>query len=138
MKEEKLEFIRGSGNVFRDFGLADADLLQMKAIVAGAVIRTLHEQALTVRKAEAMTGIAAADFSRIRQADLDRFTLDRLVTIAGRLGAKVRLTVRHPRVTSRRRREAPSITAILEKQKQVRLARGKLKWTGNLEEMRRD
>jgi len=138
MNDEKLEFIRGSGNVFRDFGYPDADLLQMKAIVAGAVIRALHEQALTVRKAQTLTGIAAADFSRIRQADLDRFTLDRLVTIAGRLGAKVRLTVRHPRVSSRRRIKAPSLDAILEKQKQVRLARGKLPWTGDLEEMRRD
>jgi predicted XRE-type DNA-binding protein len=138
MNDEKLEFIRGSGNVFRDFGYPDADLLQMKAIAAGAVIRALHEQALTVRKAQTLTGIAAADFSRIRQADLDRFTLDRLVTIAGRLGAKVRLTVRHPRVSSRRRIKAPSLDAILEKQKQVRLARGKLPWTGDLEEMRRD
>ena len=138
MNDEKLEFIRGSGNVFRDFGYPDADLLQMKAIVAGAVIRALHEQALTVRKAQTLTGIAAADFSRIRQADLDRFTLDRLVTIAGRLGAKVRITVRHPRVSSRRRIKAPSLDAILEKQKQVRLARGKLPWTGDLEEMRRD
>jgi len=82
--------------------------------------------------------VVTLDFSRIRQADLDRFTLDRLVTIAGRLGAKVRLTVRHPRVTSRRQIKAPSLDAILEKQKQVRLARGKLRWTGDLEEMRRD
>jgi predicted XRE-type DNA-binding protein len=138
MNDEKLEFIRGSGNVFRDFGLADADLLQMKAIVAAAVIRALDAQALTVRKAQARTGIAAADFSRIRQADLDRFTLDRLVIIAGRLGAKVRLTVRQPRAASRRGKEIPSPDAILEKQEQVRMARGKLPWTGDLDEMRRD
>jgi predicted XRE-type DNA-binding protein len=138
MNDEKLEIIRGSGNVFRDFGLADADLLQMKSIVAAAVIRALHEQALTVRKAQAITGIAAADFSRIRQADLDRFTLDRLVTIAGRLGAKVRLTVGRPRVTNRRRLGALPSTAALEKQKNTTVARGKLKWTRNHEELRRD
>ena len=138
MNDEKLEFIRGSGNVYRDFGYPDADLLLLKATDAGSVMRMLDQQGLSVRKAQTMTGIAAADFSRIRQADLDRFTLDRLVTIAGRLGAKVRLTVRHPRVTSRRRTKTPSPGAILEKQKQVRLARGKLPWTGDLEEMRRD
>jgi hypothetical protein len=32
---------------------------------------------------------AAADFSRIRNADLGRFTLDRLVSIINRLGARV-------------------------------------------------
>jgi hypothetical protein len=34
-----------------------------------------------VRVAHACTGIAAADFSRVRNAGLARFTLDRLVGI---------------------------------------------------------
>jgi len=33
MKKEPLEAIRGSGNVFRDFGVADADVKQLKAIL---------------------------------------------------------------------------------------------------------
>jgi hypothetical protein len=37
---------------------------------------------------------AAADFSRIRNADLGRFTLDRLVSIINRLGAWVDVRVR--------------------------------------------
>ncbi|MCJ7452062.1 MAG: helix-turn-helix domain-containing protein [Steroidobacteraceae bacterium] len=138
MKDEKLGFIRGSGNVYRDFGYPDADLLLLKANVAGSVIRMLDQLGLTVRKAQELTGIAAADFSRIRQADLDRFTLDRLIIIASRLGAKFRLTVRHPRASKRRREGSPELDAVLKGQKQVRVARGKLKWTGNLEEMRRD
>jgi predicted XRE-type DNA-binding protein len=40
------------------------------------------------------TGIAAADFSRIRNADLSRFTLDRLVGIINRLGARVEVKVK--------------------------------------------
>jgi hypothetical protein len=37
---------------------------------------------------------AAADFSRIRNADLGRFTLDRLVSIINRLGSRVDMRVR--------------------------------------------
>ncbi|MGD0890174.1 MAG: XRE family transcriptional regulator [Terracidiphilus sp.] len=37
---------------------------------------------------------AAADFSRIRNADLGRFTLDRLVSIINRLGSWVDVRVR--------------------------------------------
>jgi predicted XRE-type DNA-binding protein len=50
-----------------------------------------------VRKAEDQTGIAAADFSRIRKVKLDRFTIDRLMTILKRLDqdVDVRVTV-HP------------------------------------------
>lgn len=41
-----------------------------------------------------MAGIAAADFSRIRNADLARFTLDRLVVILNRLGARVEVQLK--------------------------------------------
>lgn len=41
----------------------------------------LDGQRLSVKKAKEITGIAAADFSRIRRANLERFTVDRLMTI---------------------------------------------------------
>lgn len=40
------------------------------------------------------TGIAAADYSRIRNADLGRFTLDRLVGIINRLGSRVEVKLK--------------------------------------------
>jgi predicted XRE-type DNA-binding protein len=46
-----------------------------------------------VRRAGQITGIAAADFSRIRRANLDRFTVDRLMTILARLEQRVDVTV---------------------------------------------
>jgi len=92
-KTEKLEIVRGSGNVFADVGLPDAELLQLKAILAAQIIMAMDEMKLTVRKAESLTGFAAADFSRIRQADLKRFTVDRLMTILNRLGREVNVSV---------------------------------------------
>jgi hypothetical protein len=47
-----------------------------------------------VRAAHVRTGIAAADFSRIRNADLGRFTVDRLMSIINRLGSRVEVKVR--------------------------------------------
>ena len=93
LKTEKLEIVRGSGNVFADVGLPNAELLQLKALLAAQIIRALNEMELTVRKAETLTGTAAADFSRIRQADLKRFTVDRLMTILNRLGREVNVSV---------------------------------------------
>ena len=91
MKGEPLEVFRGSGNVYRDLGQDNADvkLKQFKALLAAEIIKSLDRDGLTVRAAHARTGIAAADFSRIRNADLARFTLDRLVGIINRLGARV-------------------------------------------------
>ena len=88
MKHEKIELVHGSGNVFRDFGYANADVEQLKAILATEIAKMLDRKKLTVRAAHALTGIAAADFSRIRNADLRRFTLDRLMSILNRLGTR--------------------------------------------------
>ena len=87
------EWVEGSGNVFHDLGDPQADLKQAKAVLAARIIAALDERELTVRKAASMTGFAAADFSRIRNADLGRFTLDRLMKILGALDGRVRVSV---------------------------------------------
>ncbi len=94
MKAEELELVRGSGNVFRDLGRENADALQFKALLAAEIIKILDKDQLTVRAAHALTGIAAADFSRIRNADLGRFTVDRLMSVLNRLGSKVEVKIR--------------------------------------------
>jgi predicted XRE-type DNA-binding protein len=93
-QKDKLEVVSGSGNVFRDLGRINADADQFKAILATEIIKTLDRECLTVRGAQARTGIAAADFSRIRHADLGRFTADRLITVLNRLGSRVEVRVR--------------------------------------------
>lgn len=94
MKGERANVVRGSGNVFRDLGRGNADTEQFKAILAAQVIKALDREGLTVRAAHTRTGIAAADFSRIRNADLERFTVDRLISIINRLGSRVEVKVR--------------------------------------------
>jgi len=94
MKKDELEVIRGSGNVYRDLGRENADIEQFKALLASEIIKTLDREKLSVRQAQARTGIAAADFSRIRNADLGRFTVDRLMTIINRLGSRIEVAMK--------------------------------------------
>ena len=94
MKREKLEVVRGSGNAFRDLRYQNADVQQFKAILAAEIIKALDRDGLTLSAANDRTGIAAADFSRIRNADLGRFTVDRLMSIINRLGSRVEVKVR--------------------------------------------
>lgn len=94
MKREKLEAVKGSGNVFRDLGTKNADANQVKAILAAEIIKALDRDGLSVRSAHGRTGIAAADFSRIRNADLGRFTVDRLMSIINRLGSRVEVKIK--------------------------------------------
>ena len=92
--KKRVAVVPGTGNIFRDFAHDNADAEQFKALLASAIIKTLDREKLTVRAAHERTGIAAADFSRIRNADLGRFTLDRLMSIINRLGARVDVRVR--------------------------------------------
>lgn len=93
MNERDFELVEGSGNVFRDFDDPHADLKQAKAILAARIIAVLDDRKFTVRKAASMTGFAAADFSRIRNADLGRFTLDRLMKMIVALDNRIKVTV---------------------------------------------
>ena len=103
--DDKLELVHGSGNVFRDFGRADADVQQTKALLAARIIGVLDDEGLSTRQAEARTGVSHADFTRIRNVQLDRFTIDRLMTVLYKLGQHVDVQIEvHPRIAAE---EAP-------------------------------
>ncbi len=95
--EDDFELVHGSGNVFRDFGRPDADVQQTKALLASRIIGILDDAKLSTRKAQARTGVSHADFTRIRNVQLNRFTIDRLMTVLNKLGQQVdvRISV-HP------------------------------------------
>ena len=102
MKTEPLKLVRGSGNIYRDFDVPDADVRQLKAILAAEIIKKLDKNGLTVRKAQSLTGIDAGDFSRVRNADFRRISVERLMAMINRLGSRVEVAV-----TLRRARPAP-------------------------------
>jgi predicted XRE-type DNA-binding protein len=89
MDEDDTEIIRGSGNVFRDLNLPNADLHQARARLAAQIIAVLDERRLTTRAAEQASGVPHADFVRIRTMKLDRFTIDRMIKILGKLDQQV-------------------------------------------------
>ena len=101
MKRENIEVVRGSGNVFHDFNYPNAEVEHLKSILAAEIIKVLDRKKMTVRAAHTLTGIAAADFSRIRNADLARFTLDRLLSIISRLGTQVEIKIKVKPATTR-------------------------------------
>ena len=90
----KEELIRGSGNLYRDLNFPDAELRQFKALLASEIVKSLDKKGLSVRKAESLSGVPAADLSRIRNADLGRFTCDRLMMVLSKLGSRVEVSVK--------------------------------------------
>jgi predicted XRE-type DNA-binding protein len=91
--EDDFELIHGSGNIYRDFGRPNAGLLQARAIIAAKIIGILDERKLTTREAERLTGVSHSEFSRIRNAQLRRFTLDRMILILSKLDEDIEVDV---------------------------------------------
>jgi predicted XRE-type DNA-binding protein len=93
VSDDELELVHGSGNVFRDFEMPDADNLQLKAILAAKIIGVLQDNELSTRAAERLTGVNHSEFSRIGKPDLKRFSSDRLIGILNKLGQQVEVQV---------------------------------------------
>jgi len=92
-ENDDMGLIHGSGNVYRDFGRPNAGLEQARAIVAAKIIGILDDRKLSTREAEKLTGVSHSDFSRIRNTQLRRFTLDRMIAILGKLDEDVEVNV---------------------------------------------
>ncbi len=76
----------------------DTNLSLGKARLGARIARILDEAGLSIRQAEVRTGVSHIEFSRIRQAKLRRFTIDRLMAILEALGQDVEVSVTvHPR-----------------------------------------
>jgi predicted XRE-type DNA-binding protein len=93
MSKDNHELVHGSGNVYRDFGRPNAGLAQARAIIAAKIIHVLDARKLSTRDAEKLTGVGHSEFSRIRNAQLHRFTLDRMIAILGLLDEEVEVSV---------------------------------------------
>lgn len=78
----------------------DNNLALAKARLGARIVRILDDAGLSVRQAELRSGVSYVEFSRIRQAKLRRFTIDRLMSILECLGEEVEVSVTvHPRET---------------------------------------
>ncbi len=71
----------------------DAGLEHARAVVCSKIIQIMNSKKLSTRDAERLTGISHTEFSRIRNAKLKRFTLDRLIIILGKLDLQIEISI---------------------------------------------
>jgi Helix-turn-helix domain len=57
------------------------------------IIAILDERKLSTRDAAKLTGVSHTEFSRIRNTQLSRFTLDRMINILGKLDEDVEVNL---------------------------------------------
>jgi len=78
-KPEEITFERGSGNVFADLNLPDAEELHTKLRLIVAINRIVGERALTQKAAAKLLGINQPKVSALQHYKLDGFSVERLM-----------------------------------------------------------
>src|SRR5258708_34253900 len=86
-------FDEGSGNVFADLGLEDADELFMRAQIGFHVFKLLEARILKQRDIAALLGITQPDVSHLMNGHYSRFTTDKLLEFLKRLDRKVTIQI---------------------------------------------
>ena len=84
----------GSGNVFADLGLKDADQLMARSQIGFHVFKILQEKKLKQPEIASILGIAQSDVSHLMNGHFSRFTTDKLLAFLRRLDHKVTIEVR--------------------------------------------
>lgn len=91
---KSVDYEVGSGNVFRDLGLADADELDAKASLAIEIAQIIGKRGLTQTQAARLLGVDQPKVSAIVRGHLEKFSLERLCDFLTRLGCDVDIRVR--------------------------------------------
>lgn len=89
----KPEYIEGSGNVFADIGLPNADELLAKAELAIRITDILHRRRLTQIQAAEILGVDQPKVSALVRGRLAGFSIERLLRFLLLLGADVSITI---------------------------------------------
>ena len=94
--KEKAPVEKGSGNVFADLGLADADTHLLKANLVARIGEAIRAAKLTQKTAAVRLGISQPDVSRLLRGDFRDYSLERLLRLLLALGNEVEIVVREP------------------------------------------
>ncbi len=84
----------GSGNVFADLGLANAEEMQVKSALVIEIARTIVRRGLTQSAAASLMGIDQPKVSHLLRGRFRGFSIERLTMFLGRLGRDVDIVVR--------------------------------------------
>src|SRR2546423_15374587 len=86
---EEIEMYEGSGNVYADLELEDADELLTRSQIGFLVFKILENRKLKQREIASVLAIAQPDESHLMNGHFSGFTTDKLLDFRKTLGQKV-------------------------------------------------
>ncbi|MDE2845263.1 MAG: XRE family transcriptional regulator [Gemmatimonadota bacterium] len=94
MKTQSVKIERGSGNVFTDLALLDAETHLLKAELVTRIDRIIRQRRLKQVEAAKLLGLSQPDVSRLMRGDFREYSIDRLLRLLTTLGRDVEIVIR--------------------------------------------
>ena len=88
-----VEVHRGSGNVFADLGLADAEKLKIKTGLVVEIRKAMRSRGLTQQEAAKLMGITQPKVSDMMRGDFTNLSERKLMDCLNRLGYDIEIKV---------------------------------------------
>jgi len=101
MKKRRIKVEVGSGNIFADLGLPDADELLLKAQIVVALRRLITARKLTQTAAAKRIGIGQPDLSNVLRGRFRGYSAERLMRMLTAFDQDIEITVRPRRRKSK-------------------------------------
>jgi predicted XRE-type DNA-binding protein len=95
MNEENIEVYEGSGNVFADLGLQDAEELYTRAKIGFQVLTILQNRKLQDEEVATLLNIEPPDVTLLMRGRFHHFTVERLLSFLKKLDQELTLLICH-------------------------------------------
>lgn len=92
--ESKIPVIEGSGNIFVDLGLENAEELQVKSGLTRRIFSRIKELKLTQTRAASVLKVSQPDVSKLMSCRYTGFSIERLIQLLNKLSVDVDITLR--------------------------------------------
>ena len=94
MATDNVKIERGSGNVFADLGLPDADAHLLKAELVTRIEKIIRQRGLKQVEAARLLGLSQPDVSRLLRGSFQEHSLERFLSLLTSLGCDVKIVIR--------------------------------------------
>lgn len=98
MSTRKVQFVKGSDNVFKDLGFADSEERLAKAKLAARINAVLEKRGYRQKEAAEVLGINQPKISALANGNLSGFSMERLIHFLNLLNQDVEIVIK-PRRT---------------------------------------
>ena len=103
MKTDEIKVEQGSGNVFADLGIPNAEAHLLKAEIVTRIDRIIRQRGLKQAEAAKLLGLSQPDVSRLLRGNFRAYSMERLLRLLTALGRDVQIVIREPRSPRRGR-----------------------------------